>query len=133
MTAPPHPPTFPPSRPPILPPSRPPPSSGSSAIPTLPRPPPPPVWAQVLSDPKEWRNRLVNTKSHHAKAPLPATRLAGPSAPPREPGWRRMGGSRRLRTPERSLLTARRRRPLLQEPALGGVLARLLELPLWRL
>ena len=22
---------------------------------------------QVLSDPKEWRNRLVNTKSHHAK------------------------------------------------------------------
>ena len=22
---------------------------------------------QVLSDPKEWRNRLVNTKSHMAK------------------------------------------------------------------
>ena len=27
----------------------------------------PQLKMQVLSDPKEWRNRLVNTKSHHAK------------------------------------------------------------------
>ena len=32
-----------------------------------PNPNPNPYLMQVLSDPKEWRNRLVNTKSHMAK------------------------------------------------------------------